>query len=90
MPIGTNSVSYSFDPTRLSSANKITGEQHITMPVNAREYHIVVPNLAPFFLSNLVLTFRDQSNNVVTLVESLDGIFEELNNPDEPEDPENP
>ncbi len=48
-------VSYPFDPTGLSDANKVTNEVHVITPANYRDYHFIVPTHAPFFRPNLVV-----------------------------------
>lgn len=65
-------TTYPFDPTGTLVSNKITGEQHIITPVNYKDYHFIVPRLAPFFANSLQITFRDTDNNDITLVEGVD------------------
>lgn len=65
-------TTYPFDPTGTQTSNRIIGEQHIITPVNYKDYSFVVPRLAPLFATNLIITFKDQDNNTVTLVEGVD------------------
>src|SRR5690606_976424 len=65
-------TTYPFDPTGTQSSNRITGEQHIITPVNYKDYSFIVPRLAPFFQTSLQITFRDQDDNTVALVEGVD------------------
>lgn len=65
-------TNYPFDPTGSLVSNKITGEQHIITPANHKDYNFIVPKLAPFFANSLAITFRDQNNVTVNLVEGID------------------
>ena len=72
MPVNISDFQYPFDPTGTLASNKITGEQQILTAQNFRDYKFIVPFLAPYFYDSLVITFRDQNNNVVPLVENVD------------------
>lgn len=63
---------YPFDPTGTKPTNLVTGEQQILTPANYRDFHFVVPTLAPFFEDGLVVKFRDLSGTVSTLVDGID------------------
>lgn len=73
MPID-NSV-YPFDPTGSLASNKIVGEQHIITPVNYRDYNFIVPKLAPYFATNIQLSYKNINGQTVPLVENVDYYF---------------
>lgn len=70
MPI--NNATYPFDPTGTLSSNKISGEEHIITPVNYKDYNFIVPNLAPFFATSLVISFKNSLGVDVPLTENVD------------------
>lgn len=72
MPTLPDNILYPFDPTGTLISNKIAGEQQIITAENFRDYHFIVPKLAPYFYDTLVMTYRDQNNNVIPLVEGID------------------
>jgi len=72
MPVNISDFQYPFDPTGTLASNKITGEQQILTAQNFRDYKFIIPKLAPYFYDSLVITFRDQNNNVIPLVENVD------------------
>lgn len=65
-------ITYPFDPTGALLSNKIVGEQQVITAANFRDYHFLVPKLAPFFAESLVVQFRATDNSVRTLVEGVD------------------
>lgn len=67
-----STVTYPFDPTGKLASNKITGEQQIITSVSFRDYHFVVPALAPFFADSMVVKFKGIDGVVKTLVEGID------------------
>jgi hypothetical protein len=72
MPTDLLTTPYPFDPTGKLLSNKIVGEQHILTTANFRDYHFIVPKLAPFFLEDLSLSFRPTSGVIRPLVEGVD------------------
>lgn len=68
----SNQGTYPFDPTGNAATNLITGEQQIITGANFRDYHFIVPKLAPFFADSLVVTYRDTQGVVRPLVEGID------------------
>lgn len=71
-------TTYPFDPTGSQAGNRIINEQHIITPVNGRDYHFIVPRLAPFFVTNFLIKFRNQQNQEVTLIENVDWYFSHM------------
>jgi len=65
-------TTYPFDPTGKLASNLIPAEQQILTAQNYRDFHLIVPNLAPYFVNSLVITFKDTTGNVRTLVEGVD------------------
>lgn len=63
---------YTFDPTGTLSANKIENEQHIITAINWRDYHFIVPKVAPYFLNSLQISLTALDNSVRPLVEGVD------------------
>ena len=62
---------YTYDPTGTLPANLITGETHSVTEANFRDYYLIIPTYAPFFINNLTVTLT--VNNVTsTLVEGVD------------------
>lgn len=74
MPADLTNPSYPFDPTGKKVSNKITGEQQVLTSANYRDYHYIVPSLAPFFAESLRVTFKSLQNEVRTLVQGVDYI----------------
>ena len=68
-------TNYTFDPTGASSANRVTGEQHVVNAIDFRDFNFLIPDFAPFFTDTFVVSFRDGSNNVRTMAEGVDYIF---------------
>lgn len=65
-------TTYPFDPTGKLASNLIPAEQQILTAQNYRDFHFIVPDLAPYFVDSLVITFKDTTGNVRTLVEGVD------------------
>jgi hypothetical protein len=63
---------YPFDPTGKAATNLIKGEQQILTAPNFRDYHFVVPKLAPFFAEGLQVSIRTATGTVRPLVEGID------------------
>lgn len=63
---------YPFDPTGALSSNLITTEEHTVEEINYRDFYMLVPKLAPFFLNNLVLKYSDNVNPTRTLIQGQD------------------
>lgn len=64
--------SYPFDPTGKKSTNKITGEQQVLTSSNYRDYHFIVPKLAPFFGDSLRVMFTDTNGNTRLMTQGVD------------------
>lgn len=60
---------YPFDPTGTKADNRIEGEQQVLSPPAWRDYHFIIPKLAPFFREGFTL-YHPASNRV--LVEGVD------------------
>lgn len=65
-------TSYPFDPTGKKVTNKIVGEQHALTSSNYRDFHFIVPKLAPYFADSLRAMFRDTQGNLRNLVPGVD------------------
>jgi hypothetical protein len=65
-------TTYPFDPTGTLASNLITGEMQILTVQNYRDYHFIVPFLAPYFTTTLKVVYQDPTGNVSTLVEGVD------------------
>lgn len=63
---------YPFDPSGVAATNLVTNEAQIVTAVNSNEYHIVVPNFAPFFRASLAVL---NGGTMTPLVEGVDFIF---------------
>lgn len=72
MPVA---YAYPFDPVGKLLSNKIVAEQHIVTSVNYRDYHIVIPNFAPFFEESLTIEMKYPDNTVRPLVLGVDYYF---------------
>jgi hypothetical protein len=66
-----NPVSYPIDYTGLAPSNKITDEQHVATQFNDRNFFLIIPFYAPFFIDNLVIK-RSLNGVVTTLQEGID------------------
>lgn len=69
---------YPFDPTGNLASNLIQNEQQIVTAVNYRDYHLVVPRFAPFFLESMVATITEPDTDPRPLVRGIDywGVFQ--------------
>lgn len=47
---------YPFDPAGNKISNRIVGEQHVMSPPSWKDFHFIIPNLAPFFEEGLSIT----------------------------------
>lgn len=72
MTINLNELTYPFDPTGNLASNKITNELQVLTATNWRDYHFIVPKLAPFFEDGLKLSFRGLDNSVRRLEPGID------------------
>lgn len=75
MPISLDTPTLPFDPTGTRESNKILNESQILVSVAARDFHFIVPKLAPFFTESFKGRFRDQSGTTRPLVEGVDFYF---------------
>jgi hypothetical protein len=66
-----NPVSYPIDYTGLAPSNKITNEQHVATQFNDRNFFLIIPFYAPFFIDNLVVK-RVLNGETTTLQEGVD------------------
>lgn len=71
MPI-ESTPTYAFDPTGKLAANLIVGEQQILTEANYRDFHFIVPKMAPYFAESLSISFRSITNEVRPLNEGVD------------------
>lgn len=55
--MSTPTLSYPFDPTGQLASNLISNEQVVITAVNYQDYHFVVPQLAPYFLDSMKITY---------------------------------
>lgn len=69
------SPQYPFDPTGTKATNRVIGELQPLTGVGDRDYYIVVPKAAPFFIENFAIAVRDLQGNIVPLVEGVDFYF---------------
>jgi hypothetical protein len=60
---------YLFDPTGLVAGNRIMGEKHALSPPAWKDYHFVIPKLAPYFRESLQIK---ELNTGRLLVEGVD------------------
>lgn len=65
-------TTYAFDPTGSNPANRILNEVHVITVVNGRDFSFFVPQFAPFFASNINLSFTDTNNTTRNLIEGVD------------------
>jgi hypothetical protein len=64
--------SYAFDPSATLAANWIKNEQHVVTAVNGQAWHVVVPDAAPFFVDDLVVSFKGNDGAIKVLTEGVD------------------
>lgn len=50
---------YPFDPTGRRADNHIAGEQQVLTPSAWRDFHFIIPKMAPFFQESLILYHKD-------------------------------
>ena len=65
-------VTYPFDPTGQAPGNRVTDEMHTLTAINAKPYRILIPDFAPFYLSNLVVEHVAIDGQVTLLHEGVD------------------
>ena len=63
---------YPIDYTGQLASNKVIGEQQILTAANFRDYHFIVPKLAPYFAETLKISYRAISGEVRLLTEGVD------------------
>lgn len=63
---------YPFDPTGTATSNLITNEQQPVQSFNYENFYLIVPQLAPFFTTNLQIQYSDPLTPLKTLVEGVD------------------
>lgn len=61
--------SYPFDPTGTKGSNRIVGEKHALSPPAWKDYHFIIPKLAPFFRDSIKIR---ECNTGRELVEGTD------------------
>lgn len=67
-------ITYPFDPTGRASTNYIENELHTVSESNYRDYYFIVPNFAPFYVTNFSLVYQIGNDRRV-LVENVDFNF---------------
>lgn len=76
MPTSLENPTLPFDPTGARVSNKVTGEQQVLVRVAFRDFHFLIPKLAPFFAGpTFKATYRDNSGASRPLVEGVDFLF---------------
>lgn len=68
-------TAYPFDPQGNSSLNRITNEKHVLTSQNYRDYHYIIPDFAPFALTNFKITITSPSGVTRQLYEGIDYYF---------------
>lgn len=68
-------TAFPFDPSGLSSANRITNEQHVITAQNFRDYHYVIPDFAPFFEKDFTIKLQYPNGDVRNLTIGVDYYF---------------
>lgn len=63
---------YPFDPTGTNPACKVKNEQHIITSNNWRDYHYIVPKLAPYFGDSIKLKYIDPEGTPRYLIKNKD------------------
>lgn len=66
---------YPFDPTGTQASNKITGEKQVLSPPAWKDYHFIIPKMAPFFRDSIKLRKLPSGD---PLVEGVDYIATHL------------
>lgn len=72
MPTVPPNPAYPIDYTGQLASNKVTGEQQILTAANYRDYHFIVPKLAPYFAESMKISHRSLTGVVRLLVEGVD------------------
>ncbi len=63
---------YPFDPTGNNPTNLIIGEEQAIEEINYKDFYVLVPELAPFYLENLLVQYNDGVNPTRTLIMGQD------------------
>lgn len=66
---------YPFDPTGTQASNKITGEKHVLSPPAWKDYHFIIPKMAPFFRESIKIRKLPSGD---PLVEGVDYVVTHL------------
>lgn len=66
---------YPFDPTGKQASNKIIGEKHSVSPPAWKDYHFIIPKMAPFFRDSIKLV---KLPDRTPLVEGVDYVVTHL------------
>lgn len=72
MPNVPANLVYPFDPSGSLASNRISAEQQVLTGSNFRDFYFIVPKLAPFFASSLVISFRATNGEVRPLAAGID------------------
>ena len=67
-------ITYPFDPTGRASTNYVQNELHTVSESNYRDYYFIVPNFAPFYVTNFSLIYQ-VGDERRTLTENVDFNF---------------
>jgi hypothetical protein len=67
-------ITYPFDPTGRASTNYVQNELHTVSESNYRDYYFIVPNFAPFYVTNFSLIYQ-VGDEQRALVENVDFNF---------------
>lgn len=65
-------VNYPLDTTGISVGNLIHDEVHTLTEINSSTYRILIPQFAPFYLDNFLLTHVDGVGTITNLVAGVD------------------
>lgn len=65
-------VTYPFDGTGLAETNLIKGEIHTVTKINAAPYRMLIPDFAPFYLTNQAVFHIDELGNTMPLLPDID------------------
>jgi hypothetical protein len=65
-------TTYPFDPTGKLASNLITGEMQVLTANSYQDIHFIVPQMAPYFTTSLIVKFQAVGGQVETLTEGVD------------------
>lgn len=68
-------TAYPFDPNGTSSLNRVINEKHVLVSQNYRDYHYIIPDFAPFVLTNFTITITSPGGVTRNLTEGVDYYF---------------